>query len=247
VISTSQINLIWTASTDDVGVAGYKIYRDGVYLKSTSTIPTTDTGLTHSTNYCYQVTAYDAAGNESAKCTQVCATTNNYRTYSFEGVISNLYYDGAGIIANKGYKIGDSVFAKFNVDFASDGYYILNNGEKLIPENTQTTNNPYWYFYAELIDGTLMPVMNGGFFNGPTDIKEYHIGYLNSGPVDNTGALQGGTGNSYFTILKESYTDASVQGWVIGEHLKGIIVAWSDKDWSIMWADMILTDIQIIP
>jgi len=92
-----------------------------------------------------------------------------------------------------------------------------------------------------------MPVMNGGFFNGPTDIKEYHIGYLNSGPVDNTGALQGGTGNSYFTILKESYTDASVQGWVIGEHLKGIIVAWSDKDWSIMWADMILTDIQIIP
>jgi len=40
-----------------------------------------------------------------------------------------------------------------------------------------------------------MPVMNGGFFNGPTDIKEYHIGYLNSGPVDNTGALQGGTGN----------------------------------------------------
>jgi hypothetical protein len=245
--SASQINLTWTASTDDIGVTGYKIYRDGVYLQSVSATSTTDTGMVPYTQYCYQVTAYDTAGNESAKCMQVCAAINSYRIYSFEGVISNFGYDGAGIIANEGYKIGDRVFAKFNVDFVSDGYYILNNGEKLIPENPQMTNNPYWWFYADLIDGTLMPVMNGGFNNDPTNIKEYHIGYLNSGPSGNTGALQGGTGNSYFAIRKYSYTDASVQNWVIGDHLNGIIVSWSDKDWSIMGADMILTDIQIIP
>jgi hypothetical protein len=245
--STSQIKLTWTSSTDDVGMAGYKIYRNGAYLKSATTISTLDSGLTVSTQYCYQITAYDAAGNESAKCMQVCATTHNYRIYSFEGVISNLYYDGAGIIANEGYKIGDSVFAKFNVDFENNGYYILNNGEMIIPENPQLTNDPHWYFYNVLIDGTLMPVMNGGFNNGPTNIKGYYCGYDASGPMGNRGILEGGTGNSNFAILKESLMDASVQNWVIGEHLKGIIVSWSDTDWSIFWADMVLTDIQTIP
>ena len=36
-VSSSQINLSWTASTDNVGVAGYKIYRGGGYLKSVTT------------------------------------------------------------------------------------------------------------------------------------------------------------------------------------------------------------------
>src|SRR4030042_2194852 len=54
-ISSSQIDISWTASTDNVGVAGYKIYRDGTYLKSvTGSTSTSDTGLNPSTQYCYQ-------------------------------------------------------------------------------------------------------------------------------------------------------------------------------------------------
>ncbi len=74
-ISSSQIDLSWTASTDNVGVVGYKIYRDGSYLKSVTTTSTSDTGLNPNTQYCYTVSAYDAAGNESDKSSQVCATT----------------------------------------------------------------------------------------------------------------------------------------------------------------------------
>ncbi len=74
-ISSSQINLSWTASTDNVGVTGYKIYRDGTYLKSITITSTSDTGLNPSTQYCYRVSAYDAAGNESVQSSQVCATT----------------------------------------------------------------------------------------------------------------------------------------------------------------------------
>lgn len=74
-ISSSHINLSWTASTDNVGVAGYKIYRSGYYLKSVPTAFTSDTGLTPSTQYCYTVSAYDAANNESGKSNQACATT----------------------------------------------------------------------------------------------------------------------------------------------------------------------------
>ena len=36
-VSSSQINLSWNASTDDVGVAGYNIYRGGTILKAATT------------------------------------------------------------------------------------------------------------------------------------------------------------------------------------------------------------------
>lgn len=74
--SGSQIDLSWTASTDNIGVTGYKIYRGGTYLKSVTTTSASDTGLNPSTQYCYTVSAYDAAGNESAQSSQACATTS---------------------------------------------------------------------------------------------------------------------------------------------------------------------------
>ena len=73
--SSSQINLAWSAATDEVGVKGYKVYRDGTYIKATTATSMLNTGLTASTQYCYQISAYDAAGNESTKSTEQCATT----------------------------------------------------------------------------------------------------------------------------------------------------------------------------
>jgi hypothetical protein len=73
--SSSEINLSWSASTDAVGVAGYKVYRNGVYLKAVAAISTSDTGLIGNVQYCYKVSAYDAAGNHSAQSTEACAMT----------------------------------------------------------------------------------------------------------------------------------------------------------------------------
>ncbi|MBN1662623.1 MAG: Ig-like domain-containing protein [Deltaproteobacteria bacterium] len=70
--TSSQINLSWTAS---VGAAGYKVYRDGTYLRSVTTTSASDTTLAASTAYCYSVSAYDLANNESAQTSQLCATT----------------------------------------------------------------------------------------------------------------------------------------------------------------------------
>lgn len=73
--STTSILLAWTASTDNVGVAGYNIYR-GTTKIGTSPYPSySDTGLMSGTNYCYQVEAFDVAGNVSAKAPTmpVCA------------------------------------------------------------------------------------------------------------------------------------------------------------------------------
>jgi hypothetical protein len=76
-ISTSQIGLSWSASTDTAGIAGYNIYRDGLYLESSATSAALDSGATGSTAHCYTVSAYDAAGNESAQSTPLCTTATS--------------------------------------------------------------------------------------------------------------------------------------------------------------------------
>ncbi len=64
VLDTS-IGLSWTASTDDVAVTGYKIYRDGSLVGTSPSASFIDTGLSPVTNYSYTVKAYDAANNTS--------------------------------------------------------------------------------------------------------------------------------------------------------------------------------------
>jgi chitodextrinase len=74
-VSSSRIDLNWTASTDNVGVAGYKIFRDGTQIATVTTTSYQDTGLAPSTTYTYSVVATDAAGNTSPHSTPASATT----------------------------------------------------------------------------------------------------------------------------------------------------------------------------
>ena len=74
-ISSSQINLSWNASTDNVGVTGYRVYRGGTQIASPSTTSYSDTGLSPSTTYSYTVAAVDGAGNISSQSTSAEATT----------------------------------------------------------------------------------------------------------------------------------------------------------------------------
>jgi chitodextrinase len=73
--TSSSVSLSWTASTDNVAVTGYNVYRGTTLAGTTTTTTFTDTGLTASTKYSYTVSAYDAAGNVSAASTAVTATT----------------------------------------------------------------------------------------------------------------------------------------------------------------------------
>ena len=75
-VSSSGINVTWAASTDNVGVAGYHVYRNGSIAGSVATATTfADTGLTAGTTYSYTVAAYDAAGNTSPLSAAVSAAT----------------------------------------------------------------------------------------------------------------------------------------------------------------------------
>jgi len=73
--TSSQIDLSWNASSDNVGVAGYKIYQNGIEFDSSTTLSYSDMGLSPETEYCYAVAAYDAAGNLSAPGEEACVTT----------------------------------------------------------------------------------------------------------------------------------------------------------------------------
>ena len=74
-ISSSQINLSWTASTDNVGVTGYNIFRGGTKIATAPGTSYQDAGLTASTSYTYNVSAFDAAGNTSGQSAGASATT----------------------------------------------------------------------------------------------------------------------------------------------------------------------------
>lgn len=73
--SSTSNTVSWQASTDDVGVTGYKLYRDGTLVGTSATTAYEDAGLMASSAYSYRVAAYDAAANVSAKSTAVSVTT----------------------------------------------------------------------------------------------------------------------------------------------------------------------------
>jgi chitodextrinase len=72
----SSINLSWSASTDNVGVTGYIVFRNGTQVATPGTTRYSDIGLTASTTYSYAVAARDAAGNVSPNSTSASATTS---------------------------------------------------------------------------------------------------------------------------------------------------------------------------
>jgi chitodextrinase len=74
-ISSTQINLAWTASTDNVGVTGYDIYRNGAKIATVTTTSYGNTGLAASTSYSYHVIARDATTNSSPQSNTATATT----------------------------------------------------------------------------------------------------------------------------------------------------------------------------
>ncbi len=75
-VSGARVDLAWTASTDNVAVAGYEVYRNGVLLAAIGNVTTyADTLVTPLTSYEYTVRAVDAKQNRSAAGNVATATT----------------------------------------------------------------------------------------------------------------------------------------------------------------------------
>ncbi|WP_410675322.1 PQQ-dependent sugar dehydrogenase [Amycolatopsis sp. cmx-4-68] len=78
--SGTTVTVRWTAATDNVGVTGYEVLRDGTVAGTAggaASTSFTDSGLAANTRYQYQVRARDAQGNRSAASTAVAVTTGS--------------------------------------------------------------------------------------------------------------------------------------------------------------------------
>jgi chitodextrinase len=79
--TSTSTNLSWSGATDNIGVTGYDVYRNGTLLGSTASTTYAATGLTASTAYTFNVRAKDAAGNVSVNSNTVSVTTSSKYSY----------------------------------------------------------------------------------------------------------------------------------------------------------------------
>ena len=74
-VSPSQVDVSWSASSDNVEVAGYRVRRDSTTIASPTDLSFSDTTVAPQTQYAYSVSAVDGAGNASAWSDPITVTT----------------------------------------------------------------------------------------------------------------------------------------------------------------------------
>jgi chitodextrinase len=121
----STARFTWNASTDNVAVAGYRVYRDGGLLGTTTSTQWNDSGLAPLTTYLYAVVAFDAAGNSSGTAsssfqmpqadTTAPSAVTNLRATSLTKAKANLAWnaatDNVGVTGYRIYRNGTLVAA----------------------------------------------------------------------------------------------------------------------------------------
>jgi chitodextrinase len=108
-VTQTSVTLTWTASTDNVGVTGYDVYRNGTKMASATGTTSSQSGLACGTSYTFGVDAYDAAGNRSGR-TELGAST---------AACSPPPPPTASIVWSAGMETGD--LSQWNDQFNSDG------------------------------------------------------------------------------------------------------------------------------
>ena len=201
-ITMSEINLNWGASTDNVSVTGYNIYRNGNKVGTSDTTTCHDSGLVPETTYTYKISAYDAAGNESGQSTSIAPKTssdsqaptapNNVNAQAVSMTQINLTWNAstdnvavAGYnIHRNGNKIGTSTSTSYNDTglSASTSYtykisaYDAKNNESAESSSAQATTN----------SDTQKPTVPAGLTATPISMTEIDLSW--SASADNVGA-----------------------------------------------------------
>ena len=168
---TPAINAVWSSSTDDGILAGYKLYRDSAYLVTLEATHYADSMINPLTEYCYAVLAYDNSGNESALSDYACAVSS--------WLLSIVRKDAAP--------------EALSIDAdAGNGPHVLFTQDKLVynPEDEMYTRNKYLKYYRKYsgwveieIDSFITDELsNNGKFTSPNirfDSNNHgHVGYI---------------------------------------------------------------------
>lgn len=117
-LGAGSANLAWSPSSDNVGVAGYRLFRDGVQVTSTTQLSFINFGLTPSTEYAYGVEAFDAAGNTSGRATVTLTTLADQQNPSTPGNLKGVAGNALAVLS----------WAASTDDAGVTGYRILRDG-----------------------------------------------------------------------------------------------------------------------
>ena len=74
-VSTGRVDLSWSGATDDVGVTGYRVYRDGTELVEQAGTSYSDRTVSPASTYNYTIVAVDGSGKASPPSAPATATT----------------------------------------------------------------------------------------------------------------------------------------------------------------------------
>lgn len=172
-ITTSNADLSWTAASDNVGVASYNVYQNGVLKTNTTSTSLAVSGLTSSTVYNFYVVATDAAGNLSANSNTLTVTT--------------LSDSGTTTLANATIAYCSSYGTNTSREY-------INKVQIGSINNTSGNNNGYGNFTSmstDLAIGTTNPIIITPTWNGSYFYEAYNvwIDFNQDGDFNDSGEL----------------------------------------------------------
>ncbi len=201
--SPNDVAISWTASTDNIGVVGYRIYRNGVEIGTSTLNAYTDTGLTSGTAYSYTVSAYDAAGNSSAQSVAISVNT------PYSGAVTRQVANVAELrdaltLANT------NPLATFTIQLAAGNYTLGGSALPDLAAKGVKLTGPTSALGAGF-DGTGVP---GGVILKVTasDVSISNLGFMNA--ATNAIAIQAGANNGRIEdcLFSGPTTGAAISG-----------------------------------
>ena len=148
--TSNSVSLAWNAATDNVGVTGYQVYRNGNLVTTVTGTTYTDTGLSPSTTYTYTVRARDAAGNVSGNSNQISVTTNSGNSGGGKKVLA--YFVDWGIYQrNYHVKNIDTSGTASKIQYINYAFGNVTNGQCVMGDSYAATDR--FYSAAESVDG----------------------------------------------------------------------------------------------
>ncbi len=194
-VSAHQVSLTWTASTDNVPVTSYSVFRNNVLVGTTPTPSFTDTTVAPSSNYSYTVTASNGAAQTSPPSTALPVTTPVAPPPSITFVQSNTITTGTQVASvtmplSQAVGAGDLLVGWFSL-YSPTG-------------KVQVSDN-----------------LNGAWTRGPSalafqndtgDIALYYKENSKASPTGVTVTVAASTGTGYLTGVAGEYSDVALAG-----------------------------------
>jgi len=149
-ITGTGFTLSWNASTDNVGVTGYDVYKDGVWMLSSTGTSTEIAGLTNATAYSFSVKAKDGAGNESQSGNALLVNTPDTESPSAPDGLLAANITGTGFMLS--WNASTDNVGVTGYDVYKDGVWILSS-TGTSAEITGLTNATAYSFTVKAKDG----------------------------------------------------------------------------------------------